>query len=68
MKTFQKAKDGSPQTYPEMSADDDCEDFGHRVIIEGIHADNVEVTEESRSHVISTSPWWSHGTEELNVL
>jgi len=55
-------------TYPQVCADDEGEDLGHCLIVERVHADDVEVAQVARRHIVTTTAGWTHRTEKLNVL
>ena len=51
-----------------MCADDEREDLGHCLIVEGVHADDVEVAQVAWRHIVTATTRWTHRTEELDVL
>lgn len=53
--------------YLHIVADNGGEYPLHRFIVERHDADDIEVTEESRRDGVTTSTWWTHGSQELNV-
>lgn len=68
MKTLSVINLGFQETYPEIGADDHCKNFAHCFVTKRVHANDVKVTQESWSDVISATTWGSHCSKELNVL
>lgn len=55
-------------TYPEVCTHDHREDFAHCLITELIHSNDVEMSQETRRHIISASTRGTHCSKELDIL
>ena len=55
-------------THPQVGAHDGGEDLGHGLLAEGVHGDDVEVSQEARGDRVTTATRGPHGAQELDVL
>jgi hypothetical protein len=54
--------------YPDVGVHQCGEDADHGFIVERVDRHQVEVTQEARSYIVAASAWWTHGSQELDIL